>query len=49
MREPGVSLYEIGREKAIEREERVKELRALRALMEYDECTFQPNLFYNHN
>ena len=49
MREPGISLYEMGREKAIEKEQRMSELKALKALMEYEECTFHPNLFHNHN
>lgn len=49
IREPGVSLYEIGREKDMEKELRLNELRALRAMMEYEECTFHPNLFHHHH
>ena len=41
-------MYEMGRVLEGQKESRLQELRALKELMEFEECTFHPNLFHHH-
>ena len=43
-----MDIYELGKILENQKESRLKELRALKELIEYEECTFHPNLFHHH-
>ena len=43
-----MGMYEMGRVLEGQKESRLQELRALKELMEFEECTFHPNLFHHH-